>query len=62
MAGKAEKENNTADVSNELQEDPFYVGPRKAYHRNGKDVEASDQFEMTKPGAQMGKVSTPYPW
>lgn len=60
--GKADKENNPPDVDNELQEDPKYVGPRKAYHRNGKDVEESKLFEMTKPGAQMGKPSTKYTW
>lgn len=56
----ADRENNIDKATGEEQFDAHLIGPRKAYHRDGKDIEDAEAFD-SKP-SKLGKVSTPYPW
>jgi hypothetical protein len=60
MANVADKENNKGKHTEEEQLDAHLIGPRKVYHRDGKDTEDAAAFD-SKP-KKLGKVSTPYPW
>ena len=58
--GKADRENNKGKSTGEEQLDPHVIGPRKVYHRDGKDTEDAAAFD-SKP-SKLGKVTTPQPW
>jgi hypothetical protein len=60
MAGIAEAENNKREETEEAQLDAHLIGPRKVYHRDGKDTEDAAAFDASPK--KLGKVSTPYPW
>jgi hypothetical protein len=60
MPNLADKENNTRKATDEEELDAHLIGPRKVYHRDGKDIEDAAAFD-SKP-KKLGKVSTPFPW
>jgi hypothetical protein len=60
MTGIADAENNKREGTDEEQLDAHLLGPRKVYHRDGKDIEDAAAFDAD-PG-KLGKVSTPFPY
>jgi hypothetical protein len=60
MSNAADRENNTSKATGEEQLDAHLIGPRKVYHRDGKDIEDAAAFDASPK--KLGKVSTPFPW
>jgi hypothetical protein len=56
----ADKENNIRESTDEEQLDAHLIGPRKVYHRDGKDIEDAAAFDASPK--KLGKVSTPFAW
>jgi len=60
MTNKADMENNKREATDEEELDAHLLGPRKVYHRDGKDIEDAAAFDASPK--KLGKISTPYPW
>jgi hypothetical protein len=58
MSGISDNENNKRESTEEEELDAHLLGPRKVYHRDGKDIEDAAAFDANPK--KLGKVSTPY--